>query len=160
VLESWLRSKTIPQALGMRARVVLLSGEGSSLRAVAQWLRLTERTICLWRRRFQQEGVSGLRSRRRRGRPRVVTRAKEFAVVTATSRLPPAATHWSARRLVAKEMGESAFTPLARGIKLGSRLVSAWLLNFLRITLAPIYYRGVASHSSWRKLPPVGDCSP
>ncbi len=109
MLESWLRSKTIPQALGMRARVVLLSGEGSSLRAIAQQLRLTERTVCLWRRRYQQEGVSGLRSRRRSGRPRRITRAKEFAVVTATSRLPPAATHWSARRL-AKEMGVGFMT--------------------------------------------------
>src|SRR6516225_4040650 len=89
VLESWLRSKTIPQALGMRARVVLLSGEGSSLRSIAQQLRLTERTVCLWRRRYQQEGVGGLRSRRRSGRPRRITRAKEFAVVTATSRLAP-----------------------------------------------------------------------
>jgi len=109
VLESWLRSKTIPQALGMRARVVLLSGEGSSLRSIAQQLRLTERTVCLWRRRYQQEGVGGLRSRRRSGRPRRITRAKEFAVVTATSRLPPAATHWSARRL-AKQMGVSFMT--------------------------------------------------
>jgi transposase len=110
VLESWLRSKAIPQALGMRARVVLLSGEGTSLRAITQRFRLTERTVCLWRRRFQQEGVSGLRSRRRRGRPRGVTRAKEFAMVTPTSRLPPSATHWSARRLVAKEMGVSFMT--------------------------------------------------
>jgi hypothetical protein len=38
VLESWLRSKTMPQALGMRARVVLLSAQGNSLRAIAQQL--------------------------------------------------------------------------------------------------------------------------
>jgi len=93
----------------MRARVVLLSAQGSSLRAIAQQLGLTERTVCLWRRRYQEEGVGGLRSRRRSGRPRSITRAKEFAVVTATSRRPPAATHWSARRL-AKEMGLSFMT--------------------------------------------------
>jgi transposase-like protein len=58
VLESWLRSKTIPQALGMRARVVLLSAQGSSLRAIAQQLGLTERTVCLWRRRYQQSQIA------------------------------------------------------------------------------------------------------
>ena len=109
VLESWLRSKTIPQALGMRARVVLLSAQGSSLRAIAQQLGLTERTVCLWRRRYQHEGVDGLRSRRRSGRPRSISRAKEFAVVTATMRQPPYATHWSARQL-AKQMGISFMT--------------------------------------------------
>ena len=109
VLESWLRSKTIPQALGMRARIVLLSAQGSSLRAIAGQLGLTERTVCLWRRRYQHEGVGGLRSRRRSGRPRSISRSKEFAVVTATMRQPPYATHWSARRL-AKQMGISFMT--------------------------------------------------
>ena len=88
MLESWLRSKTIPQALEMRARVVLLSAQDSSLRVIAEQLGLTERTVCLWRRRYQHEVVDGLRSRRRSGRPRSITGAKEFAVVTASMRRP------------------------------------------------------------------------
>ncbi len=82
---------------------------GSPLHAIAQQLAVSERTICLLRHRYQQEAVSVLISRGRSGRPRTITRAKEFAVVTATSRQPPAATPRSARRL-AIDMGVSLMT--------------------------------------------------
>jgi transposase len=108
-LGSWLRSQRLPQALGMRARVVLLSAEEQSLREIAERLGVTQRTVCLWRRRYQSEGPSGLRSRHRSGRPRQISRRKELAVVTATMRPPKHATHWSARRL-AKEVGLSFMT--------------------------------------------------
>ena len=108
-LASWLRWERLPQALGMRARVVKLSAEGHSLRAIAERLGVTQRTVCLWRRRDQDEGLAGLKSRHRSGRPRRISRRKELAVVTATMRPPKHATHWSARRL-AKEVGLSFMT--------------------------------------------------
>jgi transposase len=108
-LEAWLRTQSIPQALAMRARIVLGSAAGESIRGLAQRLKLTERTICLWRRRYASQGLDGLRNRPRAGRPRRITGAKEQAVVSATLRKPKAATHWSARRL-AKEVGLSAAT--------------------------------------------------
>jgi transposase len=108
-LETWLRTQSIPQALAMRARIVLGSAAGESIRALAQRLQLTERTICLWRRRYASQGLDGLRNRPRAGRPQRITGAKEQAVVSATLRKPKAATHWSARRL-AKEVGLSAAT--------------------------------------------------
>ena len=52
-LSSWLRSQRLPQALGMRARVVMLSAERHSLREIAARLGVTQRTVCLWRRRYQ-----------------------------------------------------------------------------------------------------------
>jgi transposase len=108
-LRSWLRSQRLPQALGMRARVVMLSVEGYSLREIAERLGVTQRTVWLWRRRYQSEGLAGLRSRHRTGRPRRIDRRKELAVVAATMRPPKHATHWSARRL-AKEVGVSFMT--------------------------------------------------
>ena len=105
-LASWLRVKRLAQALGMRARVVLLSGQGLSLREVARRLGVSERTVCLWRRRYRRGRLAGLRSRPRSGRPRRVSRRKELAVVAATMRPPQHATHWSARRL-AKGIGLS-----------------------------------------------------
>jgi transposase len=105
-LVRWLRSQRLPQSLGMRARVVMLSAEGHSLREIAERLGVTQRTVCLWRRRYQGEGLAGLKSRHRSGRPRRISRRKELAVVAATMRPPKHATHWSARRL-AKEVGLS-----------------------------------------------------
>lgn len=48
-LASWLRSQRLAQVLGMRARVVMLSAEGHSLRGIAERLGVTQRTVCLWR---------------------------------------------------------------------------------------------------------------
>ncbi len=58
----WSRSQRLPQALGMRARVLMLSAEGDSQRAIAERLGVTQRMVCLWRRRYQGEGLAGLKS--------------------------------------------------------------------------------------------------
>lgn len=105
-LEGWLRSHSTPQALATRARIVLGSADGESIRELAERLEVTQRTICLWRRRYREAGLAGLRSLPRSGRPRTIGAAKERAVLSATLRKPAAATHWSTRRL-AKEVGLS-----------------------------------------------------
>jgi transposase len=105
-LEAWLRSPSAPQALATRARIVLASAAGESVRALAVGLGVTQRTVCLWRRRYREAGLDGLRTLPRAGRPRRITAAKEQAVLSATLRKPKAATHWSTRRL-AKEVGLS-----------------------------------------------------
>jgi len=108
-LESWVRAQSVPQALAMRARVVLGSAAGESVRALAARLGVTQVTVCLWRRRYRSAGLEGLRTRPRSGRKRRITAAKEQAVISATQRKPKAATHWSARRL-AKVVGLSSAT--------------------------------------------------
>jgi len=108
-LEAWLRTHRTPRALAMRASIILGSAAGESIRALAQRLGVTERTVCLWRRRCANQGLDGLRNQKRSGRPRRITSAKESAVVSATLRKPTAATHWSTRRL-AKEVRLSRAT--------------------------------------------------
>ena len=61
------------------------------------------------RRRYRSAGLHGLRTQPRAGCERRITAAKEQAVISATRRLPKAATHWSARRL-AKVVGLSSAT--------------------------------------------------
>jgi transposase len=103
-LEHWLRAQSIPQALATRARIVLGSAAGESVRGLAARLGVTETTVCLWRRRYRSAGLNGLRTKPRMGRPRRITSAKEQAVISATLRKPKAATHWSALRL-AQQVG-------------------------------------------------------
>jgi transposase len=110
-LEAWLREQNIAQALATRARIVLGSAASESIRALAARLRVTQRTVCLWRRRYATHSLDGLRNRHRAGRPRRITSAQERAVVSATLRKPKAATDWSARRL-AKAVRLSSATVL------------------------------------------------
>src|SRR5215472_8667797 len=109
VLESWLRSPTVPQSLALRAKIVLASADGEGVRPMAKRLGVDAKTVTRWRRRYRTAGLAGLRTQARSGRPRRVSDAKERSVVAATMRPPKAATHWSARRL-AKEVRLSPAT--------------------------------------------------
>lgn len=108
-LEQWIRTPTMAQEWGLRARIVLACGDGEGVRQVARRYEVTPATVCQWRSRYRQEGLAGLRTRSGRGRPRRVTAAKERAVVARTLSRPKAATHWSCRTL-AKEVGLSPST--------------------------------------------------
>jgi transposase len=108
-LESWVRARTLPQEWVLRAKIVLASAEGEGPRPMARRLGVSPNTVCVWRRRYATEGLDGLRSRPKTGRPRRISEAKERSVVAATLRPPKATTHWSAKRL-AKEVGLSAAT--------------------------------------------------
>jgi len=99
VMASWLRAPTTAQALATRARIILASAEGEPVRPMAKRLGVSVNTVNVWRRRYREQGLAGLRTRPRSGRPRQISDAKERAVVAATMRRPQGTTHWSARRL-------------------------------------------------------------
>jgi transposase len=109
VFESWLRSPTAPQELAVRAKILIGSAHGEGVRPLAKRLEISPNTVSVWRRRYQAEGLAGVRTRPRTGRKKTITAAKERAVVAATMRAPQAATHWSSRTL-AKEVGLSFST--------------------------------------------------
>jgi transposase len=108
-LESWLRAPSIAQGLALRAKVILASAAGEGVRPMARRLGISPNTVAVWRRRYRAQGLEGLRTKPRAGRPRRISSAKEQAVVSATLRKPEVATHWSARRL-AREVGLSPAT--------------------------------------------------
>ena len=101
-LEGWLRSPTLPQAWSLRAKITLASAAGEGPRAIARYLGVSPNTVCYWRRRYREEGLAGLKTRARPGRPPEITPAKERAVIVATMRPPKAGTHWSTRSLARK----------------------------------------------------------
>lgn len=105
-LEGWLRSPTLPQAWALRAKIVLASAAGEGPREMARRLEISANTVCYWRSRYRREGLAGLKTRARSGRPREITEAKERAVIAATMRPPPTGTHWSTRSL-ARQVGLS-----------------------------------------------------
>jgi transposase len=104
--EAWLRAQTTPEAMALRARIVLASARGESIRQLGARLGVSQPSVCLWRRRYRAQGIAGLRSQARSGRRRRISSAQERAMAAATMRPPQAATHWSARGL-AKQVGLS-----------------------------------------------------
>jgi len=105
-LQHWLRSPTTAQRMVLRARIVLAAAEGRPNTEIAARCATTRQTVGLWRTRFAEQGLAGLRDAPGRGRPPEITDEKRAEIVARTLQPPPAETHWSARRL-AKEVAVS-----------------------------------------------------
>jgi transposase len=98
------------QALALRARIVLLAGDGITNKEVAARLAIDPVTVGKWRRRFLADRLDGLRDEPRCGAPRTVEDARIEAVIVRTlESLPADATHWSSRGM-AKASGLSTST--------------------------------------------------
>ena len=110
VLEGIVRAPTSEQRAVHRARIVLLSGEGLAIEAIAAETGRSVTTVKLWRRRYAERGLDGLIDVPRPGRPPVYSREQRDRVIAMTLAPPPEGiTHWSSRRL-AKAVGMSETT--------------------------------------------------
>lgn len=104
-LKAWIRAKTTPQRIVLRARICVLAAEGTSNHAIAHQLQTSRPTVLLWRARFAREGPVGL-SRDASHGPSVqrLSPQKVKAIVEATLHTtPPDATHWSTRTMAAAQ---------------------------------------------------------
>ena len=72
-LESMASSRSLPAGLVTRVRIVLLSAAGKMNQQIARQLGLSNATVGKWRRRFVEQGVSGLHDELRPGRPRPIS---------------------------------------------------------------------------------------
>lgn len=105
------RHRAVPQSIALRAKIVLGAAEGAPNKALARQLSTTLPTVLLWRRRYEEQGLSGIvQDQPRPGRPKRISSEQEAAIVEATIRTTPNdATHWSVRTM-ARSQGVSAAT--------------------------------------------------
>lgn len=68
-LLSLVRQKTAAQRDVMRARIALMAHDGHSNTEIAHRLEVSVQTVCLWRKRIAEQGISGIREGERSGRP-------------------------------------------------------------------------------------------
>ena len=108
-LRSWTRSRNIPAALALRARIILLAGHGYPNAQIAEETGVSRPTVILWRDRYACGGIGALEDKPRPGLP---AQTDPLQIVTKTLEPPPArlgVTHWSSR-LLAQELGVSNAT--------------------------------------------------
>lgn len=105
-LMRWARSRTVPQRMAERARVLLASADGTAVYQVAEECGVSIPTVRKWLSRYEEEGLPGLRhDRPRSGRPKQISPQFEAEIVRRTIETePPVGTHWSTR-VMAKEVG-------------------------------------------------------
>lgn len=105
-LEQLVRTRTTPQRIVERARIVLASSAGASGNAICEEVGVSRPTVTMWLDRYEAGGVDALISDRpRSGRPKQITASDEEAMIKKTLESKPLnGTHWSTR-IMAREMG-------------------------------------------------------
>jgi transposase len=68
-LEQLARSRTEEARLVERAKIILKCLEGERVREIAKDLKVRPNTVIEWRRRFEKDGIKGLKDRPRSGKP-------------------------------------------------------------------------------------------
>lgn len=97
-LMEYVRSRSAPQRLVRRARIVLGSAAGLSNTEIARLLDTSVPCVYLWRNRVLSLGLVGLYGEQRPGRPRSHDDQAVAALLTTVLRSrPTSGTHWTGR---------------------------------------------------------------
>src|SRR6478736_3200107 len=102
-LEQVARSRRTPQAVALRARIVLVTADGFAPSAIAEELGTSQPTVRKWRARYVEDGLAGLRNEPRPGRPRSLDDQRVADLLNQALQTRPAKqTHWSVRSFAAE----------------------------------------------------------
>jgi putative transposase len=102
-LHTMSRACSLPQALAMRARLILLAADGLSHTQIAVQLRLSLSTVGKWRRRYLHQGVAGLYDEAKPGVPRSTSDEQVAGLIRKPLKTKPKdRTHWTCRAMSAE----------------------------------------------------------
>jgi transposase len=102
-LVSITRSRSMPQSLATRARIVLLAADGETNTDIAERLGLSKPTVGIWRKRYLTQRLPGLYDEPRPGGPRSIRDEQIAALLRKTLKTKPKdGTHWTCRSIAAE----------------------------------------------------------
>ncbi len=107
-LERLVADRNTPAKVVWRARIVLATADGESVKAIGRATGKSKPCVWRWQKRYAAEGVDGLERDKTRppGRKPLPAALKAKVLAKTVRETPPAATHWSVRTM-AKAMGIS-----------------------------------------------------
>ena len=154
-LEQLIRTRTTPQRVVERAKIVVGSADGESGTALVARLGVSRPTVTLWLSRYEAHGVDGLMADRpRSGRPKQLTAAKAERLVRLVTqgRPPDGGTHWSSR-LLARATGWSQST-IARTLRAHAAAASRRAVQALH--RSPVYGQAARRRGAVPRPPAAG----
>src|SRR6266567_6711125 len=89
VLEACCRSPMTLQRDLKRARIVLLAADGRSTRSIAKEVGVQPRIVSLWRHRYADHGLEGLKDKPRPGKQPIYTKATDKRILRLLDKPPP-----------------------------------------------------------------------
>ena len=104
-LERRARSQSLRAGDVRKARLLLLLADNQPYTEIQRLLGCSSAYISRWKKRFESEGLAGLRGRHKGREATVLTPALEARILAKTRQMPTdGSTHWSTRKL-ARELG-------------------------------------------------------
>ncbi len=88
-LEEWASSRTLEARLVERAKIIKGCLAGLPVRQIAQELTIRPNTVIEWRKRFDEQGIEGLRDRPRSGKPRTYDASLRDRILKTLEQRPP-----------------------------------------------------------------------
>jgi putative transposase len=99
-VEAFAHSRSLPHALVVRAKVILMASEGMKSIQIAEKVGLSRVSVGKWRSRFIAGGLNGLYDELRPGRPRQIEEERIADLITKTLHgTPRGHTQWSCRTM-------------------------------------------------------------
>ena len=89
VLEACSRSPTTLQRDLKRARIVLLAAAGRNTRSIAKEVGVQPRIVSLWRHRYADHGLEGLKDKPRPGKQPIYTKTTDKRILKLLDKPPP-----------------------------------------------------------------------
>jgi transposase len=131
-LEAIVRRASAPQALVLRARIVLLAHASWPNAQIAARLGCTVTTVRTWRRRYARGGLPALCDRPRSGRPGVYGPDVRLRIVAAATSVPPEGVSAWTHALIAGQLADTGISPsqvgrVLAGLELVPHRVRGWL---------------------------------
>jgi transposase len=131
-LEAIVRRSSAPQALVLRARIVLLAHAGWPNARIAAELGCAVNTVRTWRRRFARGGVPALSDLPRSGRPEVYGPGVRLRIVATATSVPPEGTSVWTHALIAGQLAGTGISASRAGriladLELRPHRVRGWL---------------------------------
>lgn len=83
-----VRARNAPKSLDLRTRIILAAAEGGDDYEIADRVRCDHRTVRKWIKRFNAQGLAGLRDAPRPGQPRQYSEQARLEAVALLSRDP------------------------------------------------------------------------
>lgn len=135
VLERRARSKTASVRDVTRARVILLAADGEPNTAIADVVGIHYNNVAVWRKRYEAQGLDGLKDRPRSGRPDTYGHDDRLRIVKTICEAPPEpASRWTmdaVSQALADDVGISASQVwrICRGLDLKPWQVRSWMTS-------------------------------
>ena len=103
-LEAIVADGNTHQKIAKRARIVLLTAEGTGVMAIMRQVEVSKTSVWRWQERFAEAGVAGLLKDKSKkpGKAPIADDIKRKVIETAVKERPANATHWSLRMLGAE----------------------------------------------------------